>query len=64
MLITATEAQGLWTLQAHIFPENAAALGLYEKAGFRVVGTRERIGRHRGVWRDTLLLERRSPNVR
>jgi phosphinothricin acetyltransferase len=63
-LITATEGQGLWTLQAHIFPENVAALGLYRKAGFRVVGTRERIGRHRGVWRDMLLLERRSPTVR
>jgi phosphinothricin acetyltransferase len=62
-LITSTEGQGLWTLQAHIFPENVAAVGLYRKAGFRVVGTRERIGRHRGVWRDVLLLERRSPAV-
>jgi phosphinothricin acetyltransferase len=62
-LIAATEAQGLWTLQAMIFPENAAALAMHEKAGFRVVGTRERIGRHRGRWRDILLLERRSPAV-
>ena len=62
-LVAATESQGLWTLQAHIFPENAAALGLYRKAGFREVGIRERIGRHRGVWRDMLLLERRSPAV-
>ena len=62
-LITATEGQGLWTLQAHIFPENEAALRLYQKLGFRIVGTRERIGRHRGVWRDMLLLERRSPTV-
>jgi phosphinothricin acetyltransferase len=62
-LVKATEAQGLWTLQAHIFPENEAALRLYQKAGFRVVGVRERIGRHRGVWRDMLLLERRSPSV-
>jgi L-amino acid N-acyltransferase YncA len=62
-LIAATEAQGLWTLQANIFPENEAALGLHEKLGFRVVGTRERIGRHRGRWRDVLLLERRSPHV-
>lgn len=62
-LISATETQGLWTLQANVFPENAAALALYEKAGFRVVGTRERIGRHRGRWRDVLLLERRSPVV-
>jgi phosphinothricin acetyltransferase len=62
-LINATEAQDLWTLQAHIFPENEAALGLYRKCGFRVVGTRERIGRHRGVWRDMVLLERRSPKL-
>jgi phosphinothricin acetyltransferase len=62
-LIAATEAQGLWTLQANIFPENEAALGLHQKLGFRVVGTRERIGRHRGRWRDVLLLERRSPSV-
>lgn len=62
-LISATEAQGLWTVQANVFPENTAALRLHEKAGFRVVGTRERIGRHRGRWRDVLLLERRSPAV-
>jgi L-amino acid N-acyltransferase YncA len=63
-LITATEGQGLWTLQAHIFPENEPAMRLYQKLGFRVVGTRERIGRHRGTWRDILLLERRSATVR
>jgi len=62
-LIGATEAQGLWTLQGHIFPENEPALRLYQRCGFRVVGTRERVGRHRGVWRDMLLLERRSPTV-
>src|SRR6185503_19001682 len=62
-LIAATEKQGLWTLQAMVFPENEAALKLHEKAGFRVVGTRERVGRHRGRWRDVLLLERRSPAV-
>ena len=62
-LVSATEAQGLWTVQAHIFPENEAALALYRKAGFEVVGTRRRIGRHRGRWRDVLLLERRSPAV-
>jgi len=62
-LITATEAQNLWTLQAHIFPENEPALGLYRKCGFKIVGTRERIGRHRGRWRDVILLERRSPGL-
>jgi phosphinothricin acetyltransferase len=62
-LVAATEAQGLWTLQAHIFPENTAALALHAKAGFEVVGTRQRMGRHRGRWRDVLLLERRSPAI-
>jgi L-amino acid N-acyltransferase YncA len=62
-LVKATEAQGLWTLQAHVFPENEPALGLYHKLGFRDVGVRERIGRHRGGWRNMLLLERRSGAV-
>lgn len=62
-LIKATETQGLWTVQANVFPENAAALALLEKHGFRMVGTRQRIGRHRGLWRDVILLERRSPAV-
>ncbi|MBB4979405.1 L-amino acid N-acyltransferase YncA [Streptomyces sp. SFB5A] len=46
-----------------VFPENAAGLALHRRAGFRVIGTRERIGRHHGVWRDVLLLERRSPRI-
>jgi L-amino acid N-acyltransferase YncA len=62
-LIKATESQGLWTLQAHVFPENEPAVALHTKVGFRVVGTRERMGRHRGRWRDVLLMERRSPSV-
>ncbi|MBC7449417.1 MAG: N-acetyltransferase [Hymenobacteraceae bacterium] len=62
-LVAAAEAQGLWTLQAGIFPENVASIHLHERAGFRVVGRRERIGRLRGQWRDTLLLERRSAVV-
>ena len=62
-LVSATEGQGLWTLQAHVFPENEPALRLYQRCGFRVVGTREKVGRHRGVWRDMLLLERRSPAI-
>ena len=60
-LIQESEAQGLWTLQAGIFPENTGSLALHEKAGFRVVGRREKIGQREGVWRDVLLLERRSP---
>ncbi|AXE24049.1 N-acetyltransferase [Streptomyces globosus] len=62
-LIASTEAAGIWTVQSGIFPENAASLALHERAGFRVIGTRERIGRHRGVWRDVVLLERRSPVI-
>ncbi|MFD9724083.1 GNAT family N-acetyltransferase [Streptomyces sp. NPDC059072] len=60
-LIASTEAAGIWTIQSGIFPENTASLALHARAGFRVVGTRERIGRHHGVWRDVILLERRSP---
>ena len=59
-LVEAAEAAGIWTLQASIFPENAASLALHRACGFRVVGRRERIARHHGRWRDTLLLERRS----
>jgi L-amino acid N-acyltransferase YncA len=59
-LLPLAENQGIWTLQAGIFPENLGSLRLHEALGFRVVGRRERIGKLRGVWRDTLLLERRS----
>ncbi|HEY7697039.1 MAG TPA: GNAT family N-acetyltransferase [Vicinamibacteria bacterium] len=59
-LIAASEAQGIWTLQGATFPENTASLRLQERCGFRVVGRRERIGRMNGVWRDTVLTERRS----
>ncbi|MEU6947768.1 N-acetyltransferase family protein [Streptomyces sp. NPDC046316] len=62
-LIDSTEATGIWPLQAGIFPENAASLAVHERAGFRVIGTRERIGRHHGVWRDVVLVERRSPTI-
>ena len=62
-LITSTEAAGIWTIQSGIFPENTASLALHQAAGFRVVGTRERIGQHRGRWRDVVLIERRSPAV-
>ncbi|MDF9811183.1 GNAT family N-acetyltransferase [Streptomyces sp. SPB162] len=62
-LVASTEAAGVWTIQSGIFPENTASLRLHDRAGFRVIGTRERIARHRGVWRDVVLLERRSPVV-
>jgi len=62
-LIKSTEDAGIWTLQSGVFPENTASLALHERAGFRVVGRRERLGRHHGRWRDVLLLERRSPIV-
>jgi phosphinothricin acetyltransferase len=59
-LVASTEAAGIWTIQSGIFPENTASLALHAAAGFRVVGTRERIARHHGLWRDVLLIERRS----
>ncbi|TDB75458.1 GNAT family N-acetyltransferase [Micromonospora sp. KC723] len=59
-LIASTEAAGIWTVQSGVFPENVASLVLHQRAGFRVVGTRERVGRHHGRWRDVVLLERRS----
>ena len=62
-LIASTEAAGLWTIQSGIFPENTASLAVHARAGFRVIGTRERIGRHHGRWRDVVLVERRSPVV-
>ena len=59
-LITESEIQGLWTLQAGIFPENEASLALHQKLGFRIIGLREKLGKQNGVWRDVNLLERRS----
>lgn len=59
-LIESSERAGIWTLQAGIFPENAPSLALHRACGFRDVGRRERIGKMHGVWRDVLLLERRS----
>jgi phosphinothricin acetyltransferase len=55
------EAAGIWTLQTGIFPENVASVQLHLGCGFRVVGTRERLGELHGRWRDVLLLERRRP---
>ncbi|MDX1396878.1 MAG: GNAT family N-acetyltransferase [Gemmatimonadota bacterium] len=62
-LVKASEEAGLWTLQAGVFAENTASVRIHEKCGFRVVGTRERLGRLAGRWRDVLLLERRSRTV-
>ncbi len=58
-LLACAEAAGFWTIQTSIFPENAASLALHGRVGFRIVGRRERIAQQNGVWRDTLLLERR-----
>src|SRR5262249_26135100 len=58
-LVQSAERDGIWTLQTSVFPENEASLALLRRFGFRAVGTRERIGRLHGVWRDTLLVERR-----
>lgn len=63
VLIASTEAAGIWTIQSGIFPENTASLALHRRTGFRELGVRERIGRHHGVWRDVVLVERRSPAV-
>ncbi len=62
-LIMASEENGIWTLQAGIFPENVSSLKLHESHGFRQVGYREKIGRMNGAWRNTILMERRSTVV-
>jgi phosphinothricin acetyltransferase len=59
-LIARSEADGIWTLTAGIFPENTASVRLHLGCGFRLVGVRERIGELNGEWRDVLLFERRS----
>ena len=63
VLVASSESNGIWTLQAGIFPENQASLALHAGAGFRTVGYRERIGLLHGTWRNTVLLERRSSVV-
>jgi len=65
VVVAASEAAGIWTMQAGIFPENLASTRLHEKAGFTVIGTRRRVGRmahgpYAGRWRDVMLMERRS----
>ena len=62
-LIEQSEQNGIWTLQAGIFPENTASIALHKSLGFREVGRREKLGQLQGKWRDVILLERRSLRV-
>ncbi len=62
-LIADTEQDGIWTIQTGIFPENEPSLALHLKCGFRVVGTQERLGELDGVWRDVVVVERRSKEI-
>lgn len=62
-LIAASEEIGLWTLQSGIFSENIASIKLHEHCGFRIIGTREKIGKKDGLWRDNIIMERRSKTV-
>jgi L-amino acid N-acyltransferase YncA len=62
-VVASAERDGLWTLQTSVFPENEPSLALLRRFGFRTVGTRERIGQLHGIWRDTVLVERRSEVV-
>ena len=61
-LIGESEKNGFWTLQAAVFPQNQSSLKIHQNNGFRIVGYREKIGQLKGMWRDTVLLERRSKN--
>lgn len=62
-LIISSEQQGFWTLKAVIFPENVASINLHKKCGFRIVGTHEKMGKMDGIWRDNVVMERRSDTV-
>jgi phosphinothricin acetyltransferase len=62
-IVAGSERDGIWTLQAGVFPENRASLALHHACGFRTVGLRERIGRLDGAWRDVVLLERRTEEI-
>ncbi|MFG1605676.1 GNAT family N-acetyltransferase [Actinoplanes sp. NPDC049265] len=65
-LVASTEAAGIWTIQSGVFPENTASLALHQACGWRVVGIRERVGRHQSQgnrWRDVVFIERRSPHI-
>ncbi|WP_317125545.1 GNAT family N-acetyltransferase [Pedobacter sp. KBW01] len=62
-LVALNEVAGIWTLQTGIFPENIGSRCIHEKVGFRTLGIREKIGKQNGVWRDIVLLERRSKTI-
>jgi phosphinothricin acetyltransferase len=62
-LIDEADRNGVWTLQAGIFPENVASVALHRSCGFREIGRREKLGKLDGVWRDVVLLERRSRKI-
>ena len=62
-LVQSTELAGIWTIQAGIFPENLASIHIHKKAGFRTVGIHEKLGQMNGVWRDVVLMERRSSKI-
>ena len=62
-LVSASEQAGYWTLQAGIFPENKSSIAIHEKNGFRILGVREKLGKMDDVWRDIILMERRSKVV-
>ena len=62
-LVSRAEESGIWTVQAGIFPEDTASVALHRACSFRTVGIRERLGKYHGVWRDVLLLERRSGSI-
>jgi phosphinothricin acetyltransferase len=60
-VIEESERVGIWTLQSSIFSENTISIHLHQKSGFRIVGYREKIAQRNGIWRNTHILERRSP---
>lgn len=62
-LVAGAEAAGIWTIEAGIFPENGPSIAVHQRCGFRIIGVRERLGKRDGLWRDVLLLERRSALV-
>ena len=62
-LVDESEENNIWTLQAGIFPENIASIKIHEACGFRILGRREKIGKMNGIWRDTVLMERRSKTI-